>query len=135
MTDFALEPPDVADLKTMQIRGKWPKTLAEFMDTLESAFRKDGVPPEQAAQLAECGVLALAWYQGGSPFYLPNMPRLRHAARNRRIFIEWNGRNEEELMRRYNLGSKRRLEQIIAEQSAIHIRRIQPDLFPSDAAD
>ena len=61
--------------------------------------------------------------------YLPIGEKLRIAARNRRIYLDWRGNNYAELMAKYRIGTERRVQQIIAEQATIQQRQIQPDFF------
>ncbi len=110
---------------------EWPRTLALYVDTIAATLRRERIPSERASHLAECSTLELARVQGGRSSYLPTGERLRVAARNRRIYLEWRGNNYAELMAKYRIGTERRLQQIIAEQSAIQLRLIQPSLFDS----
>jgi Mor family transcriptional regulator len=108
---------------------RWPRMLAEYIDVLLATYRRLGASEDQALEYAEQGVLAIGKYCGGRQSYLPTGERLETAVRDRRIYLEYNGRNKGELAQRYDL-TERRIEQIAAEQRAIHIRRIQPELFP-----
>ena len=61
----------------------------------------------------------------------PKEKRLSQLAKgDRAIYLASNGRNKAELALRFNL-TERRVEQIVAEQRAVHLRRIQPQLFDS----
>ncbi len=129
MSGFALEAPTADGPPGPSTEASWPQVLAEMMEVLRASHRALGCEDARAIELAEAGVMALGQHMGGRPYYLPKGDRLQSAARNRRIFLEWRGNNEDEIMQRFEIGSLRRLQQIIAEQSAIHLRRVQPDLF------
>lgn len=107
---------------------RWPRTLAEYIDVLRATFQRLGATEEQALDYAEQGVLALGQYCGGRQGYLPTGERLQAAVRDRRLYLEYNGRNKTALAQRYNL-TERRVEQIAAEQKAIHVRKLQGRLF------
>lgn len=126
---FEGAPTDAAAADIEAPDSAWPKTLAEYMDVLRATFQRLGASDAQALDYAEQGVLALGHYCGGRNRYLPTGDRLQIAARDRRIYMEYNGRNKHELAARYHT-TTRRIEQIAAEQRVIYIRRIQPELFP-----
>lgn len=128
--DMFEDAPTHAELAGIEASAeRWPRVLAEYIDVLQATYRRMGMDESQALHLAEQGVLALGKYRGGRRDYLPTGDRLQTAVRDRRIYLEYNGRNKEELARRNNV-TERRIEQIAAEQRAIYIRRIQPELFP-----
>ncbi len=127
---FALEPDEPAREPLPQ-GVEWPRTLACYMDVITAALVREGVEPERAAYLAERSTLDLALAQGGGNVYLPIGEKLRIAARNRRIYLDWRGNNYAELMAKYRIGTERRVQQIIAEQAEIQQRQIQPDFFDS----
>jgi Mor family transcriptional regulator len=79
------------------------------------------------ADAIDC-VSALGQYCGGRQRYLPTGERLLLALRDRRIWKEWRGNNEAEMLARYAI-TQRRLQQILAEQRAIHTRKFQGNLF------
>lgn len=107
---------------------KWHKTLAEYVDVLTAALRRRGRNETEAlADAIDC-IAALGQYCGGRQRYLPTGERLRLGLRDRRIWKEWRGNNEAELMAQYQL-TQRRLQQILAEQRAIHVRKFQGNLF------
>jgi Mor family transcriptional regulator len=107
----------------------WPTLLAELVDVLRATFQRRGRDEQQAIADAQHAAAAIGEYLGGRQCYLPRGDRLRDALRDRRVFLEYKGVNKAELAQRYGL-TERRIEQIYAEQRAIHVRRIQPDLFP-----
>lgn len=127
---FALEP-DEPEREPLPQGVKWPRTLACHMDVITATLVRAGIDTDRAACLAERCTLDLALAQGGGNVYLPIGEKLRIAARNRRIYLEWRGNNYAELMTKYRIGTERRVQQIIAEQAAIQQRQIQPDFFDS----
>lgn len=131
MSGFALESPE-PDENGAGNRGRWGRQLACYVDTLTATFLRDGMTPERATELAERATLDLAMVQGGGRVYLPTGDRLRKAVRNRRIFLEWRGDNAVALMRKYRINTGRRLEQIIAEETAILHNKMQPDFSAVD---
>lgn len=126
---LVLTPDEPPERNALPQDAEWPKTLALYVDTMAATLIREGVDIERATRLAERCTLALALAKGGGNVYLPIGEKLRHAARNRRIFLEWRGNNYAELMAKYHIGTERRLQQIVAEQAAIQQRLMQPDLF------
>lgn len=107
---------------------RWPSTLAAYMEVLRTTFRRLGADDAMALDYAQHGVLALGQYCGGRQNYLPTGERLHTAVRDRRLYLEYNGRNKYDLAQRYGI-SDRRVEQIAAEQKAVHVRKLQGRLF------
>lgn len=115
-----IEAAPVTSLDPINAAGKgWKGALADFIDVLTAEHIRNGCAPDQAADLAHGGIVALAMTYGGRSFYLPTGEALRKTARNHCIFKQWNGRNKRELMQRYEIRTARRFEQIIAEQVEI----------------
>lgn len=107
---------------------RWPTVLAEYIDVLRAVFLKRGRSADDALEDAQHAVLALGQYCGGRQSYLPTGERLMTAIRDRRLYLEYNGRNKAALAQRYGL-TERRVEQIAAEQKAVHVRKLQGRLF------
>ncbi|MEI7036458.1 Mor transcription activator family protein [Fulvimonas yonginensis] len=107
----------------------WPSMLAELVDVLRATFQRRGRSEAEAITEAQQAAMAIGEYLGGRQVYLPRGDRLRDWLRDRTIYLEYNGRNKALLAQRHGI-TERRVEQIAAEQRAIHIRRIQPELFP-----
>lgn len=107
---------------------RWPSVLAEYIDVLRAVFLKRGRSADDALEDAQQAVLALGQYCGGRQSYLPTGERLMTAIRDRRLYLEYNGRNKATLAQRYGL-TERRVEQIAAEQRAVHVRKLQGRLF------
>lgn len=125
---FDSMPADAARTGVRVPSESWPSMLAELVDVLRATFRRMGRSDAEAIAEAQIAALAIGEYIGGRQFYLPRGDRLREALRDRVIFLEYTGRNKAALAARYRL-TERRIEQIYAEQRAIHVRRIQPELF------
>lgn len=111
---------------------RWPTTLAEYIDVLRATFLQLGASDDVALTYAQQGTLALGKYNGGRQTYLPTGERLMIAVRDRRMYLEYTGRNKAELARRHGI-TERRVEQIAAEQRAIYIRQVQRNLFDDGA--
>jgi len=124
----ALGDPDRAGITAPD--AKWPANLAAMVDVLHATLRDRGHDDDAALDDAEHCAIAIAEYQGGRNYYLPTGKRLKDFVRDRAIYLASNGRNKAELALRYGL-TERRVEQIVAEQRAIHLRKIQPQLFDS----
>jgi len=110
--------------------AKWPANLAAMVDVLHATLRDRGYDDDVALEDAQRCAIAIAEYQGGRNYYLPTGERLKGFVRDRAIYLASNGRNKAELALRFEL-TERRVEQIVAEQRAVHLRRIQPQLFDS----
>ena len=129
MTDLFANAPTDAELAGIDSPSdRWPSTLAELVDVLRATFQHRGRLEAEAIAEAQQAVLAIGMYLGGRQIYLPSGESLQTALRDRRIYLEYKGVNKTELARRYDV-TERRIEQIAAEQRAVYIRRIQPDLF------
>lgn len=111
--------------------AKWPANLALLVDVLHATLRGRGHDDATALDDAQHCAIAVGEYQGGRNYYLPTGERLRSFVRDRAIYIACNGRNKADLALRYGI-TERRVEQIVAEQRAIHLRKIQPPLFAAD---
>lgn len=107
---------------------RWPSTLAELVDVLRALFMKRGRSEDEAIGEAQHAALAIGEYLGGRQIYLPCGDSLKAALRDRRIYLEYNGRNKGDLAQRYGI-TERRVEQIAAEQRVIQIRKLQGRLF------
>lgn len=115
------------------IADRWPRTLAEFVDVLTAEFLRRGLEPDQALDWAQAAVGALGQHLGGRPIYLPRGDRLATALRDRTIWCAFPRRSIEQLADQHGL-TTRRIEQVLAEQRAIFVRRIQPGLFDPPTA-
>jgi Mor family transcriptional regulator len=112
--------------------GRWPQMLADFIDVLRAAYKRDGLDDEQTDRLARQGVLALSDYLGGRYFYLAKGENLKAFLRDDQIWREFNGQNIAELAQRYNV-SERHVYRVLAEQRAMRRKRRQGQLFPESS--
>jgi len=104
---------------TPELRARWPQALADMVDLVVAVQRRRGRSHDEALGDAEACALAIGQYHGGRQWYLPSGERLRTAARDRIIWLDYKGRQDlPALMRRWRIG-ERRLEQILAEQKAL----------------
>lgn len=108
-------------------REKWTGTLANYVDAVESKYKRGGMEAPTALRLAIEAVAAICELYGGQTHYLPKGDNLRRALRDKQIWHDFDGRNIDKLIQRYRL-SNVQIYQIIKEQKALHQNRIQPDL-------
>ncbi|ATL91888.1 transcriptional regulator [Aeromonas sp. CU5] len=111
-----------------ELTAKWPKALSELVDVLACELVRGGMAQEQAKAQARKLALVQAHYMGGRAYYLPTGDHLKAALRDRAIWDEFNGRNIDQLARKYGL-SVPQTYAIVAEQRGLTRRRMQPDLF------
>ncbi len=107
---------------------KWASTLADLVDRFAAHYERAGRMPDDAIAEAQTVVLLLADYTGGRSVYLPRGTALRTALRDRAIYLAAKRGNTQALAARYGL-VERRVQQIVAEQHALHIARTQGALF------
>lgn len=112
------------------IQRKWPKDLAALIDIFEASLKRLGQNEDQAKRIAHTLLAEQANYCGGRYIYIPKGDRLRQAIRDVDLFRDWKdcGILPDQLAAKYRL-SVQRVYQIISEQRAIHLKRLQPDLF------
>ncbi|MGA7438601.1 MAG: Mor transcription activator family protein [Luteibacter sp.] len=125
---FEDAPTDPSQVDIEPSNQVWPSTLAEIIEVLRTNFIRQGRTESEAVDDAKSAALALSTWMGGRQIYIPNGERVRRAIRDRIIYLEYNGRNKGTLATRYRL-TERAVERIAAEQRAIHVRKIQPDMF------
>lgn len=111
-----------------EIRHRWPQTLADMMDVVGAALRHAGADAPTALRYAAAAMAALAEYHGARMWYLPRGDQLKTALRNEQLYAEWGRHSPRELAERYGL-TLQQTYAILREQSALHRRRVQPDLF------
>lgn len=130
---FETAPTDAALAGIEAPSDNWPSMLAELVDVLRATFQRRGRSEAEAIVEAQHAAMSIGEYLGGRQVYLPRGDRLRDWLRDRALYLEYNGRNKGQLAQRYGL-TERRVEQIAAEQRAVYIRRIQPELFGATIA-
>ena len=107
----------------------WPKTLTEFIDVgLSVLKRRHGLNDELALKYAREIIVALAHHMGGRQVYFPRDERLMNAIRDNYIYRSFKGDNHQELADANGL-TRAQIYNIIARQTQLHRRRIQPGLF------
>lgn len=116
-------------LKDPEIRSKWPQALADMVTVIEAAHRRAGDDEETARLRAFVTVRALSRFAGGRQLYMPKGEALDRALRDREIWTR-HGRecNVEDLATAYSLTTVQ-VYSILAEQRALHRKRLQPSLF------
>lgn len=115
---------DVSDVPT----EKWARGLVEFIEQIEAAYVRAGLPEDQAFELASLGVRTIAEYRGGRQFYLPRGDALLTALRDADIFRRANRGNIERLAADNGL-TVSQIYRICRQQRALHIRKTQGRLF------
>ncbi|MDF2415850.1 Mor transcription activator family protein [Aeromonas sp. 1HA1] len=111
-----------------ELTAKWPKALAELVDVLACELARGGMAQEQARAQARKLALVQAHYMGGRAYYIPTGEHLKAALRDRAIWDEFNGRNIDQLARKYGL-SVPQTYAVVAEQRLLTRKRIQGELF------
>ena len=106
----------------------WPGDLVELCDVIRAQMKREGVEDESAYRMMERVLLGMSFLCGGRNYYLPNGQRIRNALRDKRIYDEFNGRNQRELSRRYKL-CEQKIYSVIRAQRNLHRNRAQPDLL------
>lgn len=117
----------IDNLPASELEAAWPQSLADLVDVMEAELARQGIVSEPRAAARKLAV-AMSHYMGGRAYYLPTGARMTNAIRDDVIYNEFNGRNIEQLRRRYGL-SQPQLYNIIARQRRLHARRRQADLF------
>lgn len=110
-----------------ELRARWPQALVDMHGVIEHVLRNQPA----AADLATAVTRALAHYMGGVQWYLPKDDKLEIALRDRAIWREFSGNNVLMLARKYKL-STQQIGNICVTQRALHLKKIQPDLFPDN---
>jgi Mor family transcriptional regulator len=131
LSDAPLPDDALARLDDADVRQAWPRNLVAMVDVVMARLRRAGVDEATARSHAAMTMHALSEYHGGRQFYLPKGDTLEIALRNKRIWDEFTGHNVEHLSERYGLTFVQ-VYNILREQRALHRKRVQPDLFPSD---
>lgn len=80
-----------------------------------------------AIKQAQDSVIAIARHFGGRAVYLPIGKKLELALRDKNIWLNYNGRNVHELVRKYHL-SHQQIYNVIEKQRAVGLAKRQPTL-------
>lgn len=114
-----------------EIKRKWPKDLAALLDIFEATLKRMGFENAEARRIAHALLAEQSVYCGGRHIYIPKGDRLKQAIRDLELWRDWHDHAmvPDVLARKYNI-SVQHVYRIINEQRAIHLRRVQPELFP-----
>jgi len=87
--------------------GKSPEFLFDFAEHLaDTLVRKANLPADQCADLAWDSAEYMANHWGGISVYFPKGTRIHQSRRSRKIWQEFNGKNHEDLARKYKLSTQ-----------------------------
>jgi Mor family transcriptional regulator len=111
--------------------SKWSRSLVDGIRVLEALFKRRGMEAEQAGRLAMDAVLELGEYHGGRVIYWPRGDALRTALRHAEIYRRAKAGNIEQLAIEYQL-SVPQVYRVLRQQHALHMAKIQGNLFPSE---
>lgn len=131
MTDMLGHSDQALPLDDAEIRHAWPQSLVDMLDVVADAHVRKGMDPAAARDYAFTAMQALAEYHGGRMWYLPFGEGIALAIRNKRIWHAFKGDNVHALAREFDL-SEMAIYNILREQRALHRRRVQPELFPTE---
>lgn len=115
---------DLDKVPVDEARERWPRTLVEMHAVIRAVLRAQ----DDREQLSDAIVRSLSLYFGGRTWYLPSNEKLEIALRDRAIWEEFDGRNVYALAEKYHL-TDRMITAILAQQRALHRKKIQPSLF------
>jgi len=86
---------------------KAPEFLFDLAEHLADKLERQGkLPAEQSADLAWDVAEYMATHWGGISVYFPKGTRMHQDRRVRKIWQEFNGKNHEELARKYNYSTQ-----------------------------
>ncbi len=109
--------------------AKGKELLGDIAAKMASVLRaKGGMTAERAHEIAADVVDMLRKDLGGQLFYLPKGTALDIESRDIAMWRDFNGRNHEELSRKYNLAIPKVYQRLKAVRAAM-IAREQSDLF------
>jgi Mor family transcriptional regulator len=124
----ASEAADLARLAALD-KASWPKLLADLVDIAAAALAPRRGDPEAAEEDARLVVAAWARYQGGRSVYLPRGHELETALVHDAIYRA-SKRGNGLLLARQHGYAERSVQRIVAQQTALRRKRMQPELFP-----
>lgn len=118
----------LGDLQQVDQRH-WPRRLIELLDIIVACLQRLHRHDSEAAHAEARNItLALANYFGGEQIYIPRGKELERALRDKAIWNDYDGRNHNELARRYKL-SIPQIYNIIESQRRLHREKTQGSLF------
>lgn len=98
---------------------KWHVTLMEMVSAVYEAFLSKGKAAPEAEACAEIAVDAIYTVFRGNYLYIPFSTATKKAAIHARIFAEFDGHNQQELSRRYEM-SVQAIYRIIKKQRELN---------------
>lgn len=107
---------------------KWPERLHQLYELHRAFNLRRGMGAEQAALDARDRCILLGDYLGGRPYNLPRGDALRVALRDKQIYLEFNGKNHEQLAERYGLDVTH-VYRILRVQNKLYRAKMQGKLF------
>ncbi|MCW8857006.1 MAG: hypothetical protein OQJ95_06535 [Kangiella sp.] len=107
---------------------KWAIVLNGLIETLERQLVESGYDDKTAKQVSVEAVLVVTRYAGGQMLYLPSIKKVKKELRDRQLYEEFNGKNIDELCRKYKLAMPV-VYAIIKQQKAMATRKVQQDMF------
>ncbi len=110
------------------VNTKWPKTLVEYVEVLEQLYIRRGYSEDHAFKMARDSVMELAEYRGGKVEYLPRGDELKIALIHAEIYRRAKSGNIKALADEFGF-TDIHIYRICRQQRALHIRKIQPQLF------
>lgn len=114
------------DIETFE--EKAPEILGDVAKHAETELVKSGVEQERAQQIGIDIARRIAQVWGGSVIYIPRGLRLKLSERDLKIWQEFNGFNQQELARKYQV-SVQWVYQIVKKMRKEEIAKRQPNLF------
>lgn len=113
-----------------QFRSRGPELLVDLIDkTARVLEAKAGLEPDTARLCAEEVARHMRMEWGGQQVYFPKGAAVDISDRDLQLFREFDGHNQVELARRYNMSVQWVYQRLKAVQRA-EIARRQADLFP-----
>lgn len=108
--------------------GEYPELLEHIAATVTATLVDLGFPVDQARPAGRDTAEAVRRHFGGQQLYIPMGKFMELSQRDRDIYAKWNGKNDVELIREYNV-SDRHLRRIIEAMREADRRNRQGGLF------
>lgn len=110
-------------------RRRWPKDLAAIVMVVEAALQRR--PGRTDFAVAAEVTLEISRYAGGRQLYIPTGRRLETALRDADIYRRARRGNIEALAQEFGL-TVTAVYEIIREQRALYVKKVQPPLFTEE---
>ena len=117
----------LANMPDLEITEKLPQMIVDWVDAVAATYVRAGKTDEDARDLAMRAVIAICELDGGRTLYIAKPDKARDIIRDKRVYHKFNGNNIHALAKQHNL-TERMIYNIVREQRALHIKRIQPEL-------